>query len=202
MTTRTFISTIEVPIEGIFDDTQNYSGATYGSARAAYVGGTKTFLFRSLVNFDVSAIAAYSINSASLWLYHYVVTNTPTAHISRNTRPSTWVEGEVTWLEFSSGNAWTAGGGDVDDTTPTEVTFSLAGSIGWQEITGLKDHVDDAIASRGNIVALNLHLADQDPGFDDGHYWRGRRYGSLIWYLKVDYEGPAAGRRRTPTQVF
>lgn len=190
MATKTISPTIEAPVEGIFDADQNYggdAGATYGSARVAYVGGSKTFLFRSLANFDVSAVAADTINSASLWLHHYVATNTPTAHISRNTRPSTWVEAQVTWNDYSTGNAWTAGGGDVDDVTPTEVTFSLAGSTGWQEVTGLKGHVDDAIASRGNIVALNLHLAEQDPGFDDGHFWRGGRYLSLAWYLRIDY---------------
>ncbi len=187
MATKTIAPTIDAVIEGIAFPDSNFGAANYAGARAIYIGADKTFLYHSLGNFDVSALAADTINSASLWMYHYTVSGTPSTYISRNTRPSTWVVGEVTWNSFSTGNAWTAGGGDVDDVTPTVVTFSLAAGTGWQEVTGLAGHVTDAIASRSNIVALNIRMVADDPGTPAGHFWHATEYLSLAWYLRIDY---------------
>lgn len=187
MSTITIHATIDSYMEGIVGPHVNFGSTVGTAARVVYAGGDKAFLARAIGNFSVSPVAADTINSASLWLYHYTLSGTPSTYISRCTRPADWVEDEVTWDDYSAGNAWTAGGGDVDDTTPTKVTFSLAAGSGWQEVTGLKAHVDDAIASRGNIVSLIVRLAGEDPGSSAGHIWRTKDFGSFTWYLTIDY---------------
>lgn len=190
MATFTTSATIDALIEGVASPTLNFGNEVVVIVQVAYSGEDKTIRMRGLGNFDVSPIAADTINSASLWLYHSVVVRNngnPNIFVQRCTRPSTWVEDEVTWEEYSSGNAWTAEGGDVDAVTPTKVDVVLPGSTGWQEITGLEGHVTDAIANRGNIVSLLLNLEDEDPGAGVGNHWNSKENGSNTWYLSVDY---------------
>ena len=190
MATKTISPTKDAFMEGIVGPDTNYGGNALCSAQVVYAAGDKAFIYRTVVNFDVSAVAADTINAVSLWMYHETM-NGSAGHVSRNKRYSTWVENQVTWNDFSTGNAWDTGGGDgagdIDDVTPTEVTFTFASSSGWQEVTGLKGHVDDAISLRSNIVALNVHLADQDPGATAGNNWHGKDYPGNAHYLAIDY---------------
>lgn len=188
MATITVIPQFDSMMEGISAPDTNYGSTPFTGARAVYAGENKTFLYHAIGNFVVGAVAGDTINSASLWLY---ITGdpdgTPLCNIERCTRPRDWIEDEVTWNDYSTGNAWTGAGGDVDATTPAAVQFNLAASTGWQEVTGLKGHVDDAIASRFSDVSLILSLEDEDPGANAGHLWRTKDYLSLVWYLAIDY---------------
>lgn len=190
MATATFQASKDSQMEGITYPNNNYGGATILSTVVMYASGTKAFLFRPIVNFDVSSIAGHTINSAKLVA---VATSTSgsgwTAKVSRCTRPATWTEMGVTWNKYDGSNAWTAGGGDFDDTTPAAVIFSDPGGAGSFDITGLVNHVTDAISNRSNIVSLILRLSDEDPGVNEGLGVKSREHADTAdrWYLEVDY---------------
>ena len=180
------IASADSYIEGVVGPTSNFGSEVGTLARVVDSAGDKSFWARAIGNFNLAAYAGHTITSASLHFYHYNRDGAASAYIARCTRPATWVEDEVTWERASDAQAWTDDGGDFDDGTPTKVTFSLAGSTGWQEVTGLKGHVDDAIANRSNVLAIIVRLADEDPETTTGHIWRALDYGSLEWYIELN----------------
>lgn len=141
-----------------------------GAANQMYLGafvfaGTKAILGRPLLNFDLSAIpAGATIDTAKLTVEVYTAINTgPTGTVSRCTRPDTWVESEAQWNDFASGSAWTAGGGDFDDTgPPAGVDFTLPGSTGSFDITGLATMVQAAYDA-GDEYSVIIRTDDENP---------------------------------------
>lgn len=168
----------------------NYGGQTVVIVGVAFSGEDKSHLRRSIVNFDVSALAGRTINSAKLVRDVFNSSGDTTIRVSRCTRPDDWVENEVTWNEYSDGNAWTSGGGDFDDTgPPAAIDAAETSGTGWLTITGLEDFVDDAIDNRDGIVSLILRITDEAPDEAQQRQWRSMNHGLHIWRLIVDHDG-------------
>jgi hypothetical protein len=175
------------------DDT-NYGASIYLYNGSDY-GDGKTGMFRSILNVDVSSLAVATIVSAKLVReVDFVSVGNFAATVYRCTRPATWVESEVTWIRYRTGDLWTDGGGDYDDTTPTPVGFTEAAATGSKEITGLAGFVEDALASRGGVLSMILRPDDEDPGSDA---WVAADSMETVLgvtpYLEVDYTGTLVG---------
>lgn len=184
--------------EGAQDN--NHGGFNAVGHGVEYAGDDKTSLKRPIANFDVSRLAGRTINSAKLRRYVIVrsISGTMTTRVSRCTRPADWVEDEVTWDEYASGSAWTAEGGDFDDTgPPAAVDQDEPDASLWTDFTGLKAFVTDAIDNRNGIVSLILRLTDETPEVTQKLDWHAMNRGSRIWRLIVDHDGdPVDNTRR------
>lgn len=143
--------------------TTNYGATSTIRLGKLYGGGTKSELYRTLLNFDVSSLAGETIQTARLVREITLLAGVGGhgARVLRCTRPDTWVEAEATWDNYKSGTPWTAGGGDFDAVTPPEVSFSEALETGSHSIFGLTAFVEDALANRSGIVSLLLRLGDE-----------------------------------------
>lgn len=170
-------------------ETDNFGSDTFVRHGPIYGGGDKATLERGIVNFDVSSLAGATINSAKMVREIWSIANGGQGgQLSRCTRPAGWVESEVTWLEYSNGNAWTEAGGDFDDTgPPAKITYTEPASTGTHEVTGLKDFVEDALDNRSGIVSLITRLVDEIQSETTSYFWRSKEYGSNIWRLVIDY---------------
>lgn len=184
--------------------TVNYGGNSAIQLGKQFIGESKSRLDRAIGNFNVDELAGAIINSAKLVREIVTVTNGGVdATLSRCTRPADWVELEVTWDDYRSGNAWTGGGGDFDDTGPPAViTYTEASATGIHEITGLEDFVEDALDNRGGLVSIILQLADEDPDETTRFQWWSKDKGSDIWRLVIDYTLPDPGRRSIGRRPF
>jgi len=163
--TLTLNPTIDARINGILT-TSNYGSQSLLTHGVNYSGGNKTETWRSLLNFNVSALAGATINSAKLRRYITDVVGDPfDVKIARCTRPQDWVEGAVTWERYADGQNWTTQGGDFSDTTPAAVTYSEPSTEdAYVETTGLEAFVEDALQFRNGIVSLLLRNANEAPG--------------------------------------
>ena len=186
----------QLTVEAVIDSVMNQKkpNTNYGSNPAithqvTYDITGKSAWFRSIGNFDVSALAGASILSAKLVREVYSVSNGgKEARVSRCTRPSQWTEGGVTWNMYDGVNNWTNVGGDLDDTgPPAAITYIEPFVAGTHEVLGLKGFVEDALANRGGIVSIITRLLDEDPGVTTQYLWRSKEYGSNVWRLVVDY---------------
>ena len=94
-----------------------------------------------------SIIPSFStVNSAKIWLYIYANDQTGSEGAAAKLLRRNWVTTEVTWNEWSNGNAWTTGGGT--DTTDDiygssgDITIVGAGQTGWVSWT-VTDDIQD-----------------------------------------------------------
>lgn len=183
---------IDAWLDYLTPDTNN--GASAGMFNGVlYLGAAKTALHHAIGNFDVNHLRGRTINSAKLQRTIYQVTGSGGvgAKLSRCTRPATWTEGGCTWNKYDGTNAWTAGGGDVDDVTPTVVSYTEPTGTGVHEITGLAGHVTDALANRAGIVSLLTRLDNEAPATSQAFYFRTKEYdGDDRWRIVIDYSGP------------
>ncbi len=192
--------TVQADIDASMEQAQpdhNYGFQEGVGHRLQYAGEAKVSWRRAIGNFDVSALAGATINSAKLVREVSNIVNPGVeAKLSRCTRPSTWTEGGVTWNKWDGTTDWTTAGGDFDDPGPPgAITYTEPSSTGEHEILGLKAFVEDALDNRGGIVSIITRLWDEDPEVHTEYSWRSKEYGSNIWRLVVDYTpaGPAGG---------
>ncbi len=93
----------------------NYGGNVAMTQQVSYDVFGKIAWYRTIGNFDVSALAGAKINTAKLVRELYSITNGgQDAKLSRCTRPSEWTEGGVTWNTYDGVNDWSNVGGDHD----------------------------------------------------------------------------------------
>jgi len=193
----TFVATI--------DSEMNYGAPTYNYGAvgnvivgAIYAGGGKSGLFNSIGNFDVSVLTGATLLAAKL--VHQVIERQGgnPAKVLRCTRPATWTELGVTWDKYDGTNNWTAGGGDVDETTPTPVAFNIPASTGVFEILGLLAFVTDALANRSGIVSVIYRSDNQAPGTSQYMSFKSSENTPEAdrWRLVVEYASGDLGRRR------
>ena len=197
MAELTVEANIDAFIEGLIAPDLSHGLAESCQQHITYLGGAKALWSRTIGNFDVSALAGRPINSAKLVREIHVLTNGGfSAILSRCERPADWVEDQVTWNEYSNGNAWDNSGGDFDDAgPPAKITYTEAPATGTHEVTGLKDFVEDALANRSGIVSIITRLADENPPVSTGSQWRSKEHGSDVWRLVIDFEVTNPGRR-------
>ena len=190
--------TVDATIDSFMSETEadgNNGDQDFMVHDVVYSGEMKLQWRRSIVNFDVSALAGATINSAKLTRHIWSITNGgQSARLSRCTRPADWTEGGVTWNKYDGANSWTNGGGDVDDTgPPAKVDYTEPTATGDHDVTGLEAFVTDALDNRANIVPLITRLVDEDPGVTTQYAWRSIEYGSDIWRLVIDYTPSPGG---------
>ena len=171
-------------ISGVFTTT-HYGSLDTNSAIVSMLGGEKSNYTRGLMNFDVSGYPGSADGSdiVSAKIVLELLNRFDTGeqlNFDRikghpDTDPADWVEAEVIWEEYSSGNAWTAFGGDLDATD--RVTFLVPATAGTYDVTGFKDMVVDALANadRGDLLSVNVRLDDEaDAGNTRGFAWSSR----------------------------
>lgn len=86
----------------------------YGtSAIAVGKSSATTYIYRSLIKFDLSSIpSTATVSSATMSLYYYSGTDgggSNTIKIYRQLKD--WVESQCTWNSYKTGTAWTEAGG-------------------------------------------------------------------------------------------
>ena len=201
----TFLPVRDSKMQGIpeFGHWLNYGAALNLRHVVLYSGETKATWERTIVEFDVSELAAATIIAAKLLRE---ISSLPggggqAAKLSRCTRGGEWVESEVTWLLYKSGANWTANGGDFDDTgPPAALPYDEPTATGEHEIGGILPFVEDAIESRSGIVSLITRLSDETPDVDAGAVWFAKGH-PQSWRLVVEYAPPDPGRRTTPPRT-
>lgn len=161
MATWSVTADIDALLDNSNPDT-NYETGVQLEAGVIITGEDKTSWWRSILNFDLSGFpgASGDITSAKLTIYvNGIVGSGWTVRFERCTRPFTWVEAEVTWNDYSTGNAWTASGGDLTQTDRASLTTPGGTPPVWVDVTGFKDLVIDAIDNRSDILSF---IARQD----------------------------------------
>lgn len=155
MATATFRDDLvanNVPDTQIVDAFPTTNYGTNAEMGVGYLSkATAIYRFLLFINLNDEIPAGATINSATLDLYIKTATSPGySTRFYRCTRTD-WVEGEVTWNNYKTGNAWTSGGGDVDlftsvtDTSPTSTgTWSI-------DILTL---VSDAWSSRSGLLSI------------------------------------------------
>lgn len=176
----------------------NYGAALFLHEGPFYQGGSKQFLYRSIGNFDVSALAGESIVSAQMERNMYELLGTPmAAHVYRCTRASAWTSAGVTWNKYDGVNVWTVAGGDYDGGTPSPVGFDEPAATGLFVVYGLVDFVKDALANRGGVVSVIVLPDGESSGVTHLATWTSKEDGRT-WGIRVFYGGPGdPGRRAT-----
>lgn len=202
MVEQSFLPVRDSKIQGTpeFAKSFNYGSAPSLRHVVLYNGGDKTTWERTIVDFDLSALAGKQLVAAKLVreIVNLPSASGPAAKLSRCTRPGAWVESQVSWLNYKAGSAWTDEGGDFDDTGPPgALSYDEPTTTGTHEIGGLLPFVEDALANRGGIVSLITRLADEDPGVDAGAAWQAKGQPNA-WQLAVEYGSPDPGRQSVP----
>jgi len=118
---------------------------------------------RNLITFPLAPIPkGRPIDSATLKLYFAGRSGSPTGktlYLYKLTQP-TWDENSATWNSYSTGNTWTAAGGDYATSSPDGATATVPATWGWIS-WDVKSLVQDAI-DNGESLHLLLILEDED----------------------------------------
>lgn len=81
-----------------------------------------------------------------------------TCRAVRITRANYFGYDHTTWNEYDTGNAWTAGGGDIDATYAQ--TFPVPASLGPTDLCDLAAMAQDALENHGGILVVMLHVVN------------------------------------------
>ncbi len=167
----------------------NYGASDTISMGILIAGGSKSQLFRAIVNFDLAALPAGAVVQSAK-MQRALTLIDPDGHacrILRCVRASQWTENGVTWNKYDGVNPWTAAGGDWDASTPAPISYIEPLALGVHEIYGLGQFVSDAIAQRGGIVSLIMKNDDEAPNRSQRSQW----LAGSFWKLVIDYNQPA-----------
>lgn len=153
----------------------------FGATSPLSITGFGGFPDRTLLEFDVSSIpASATIDSAELKMRgDPIASGIFGIAVDRVTKA--WVEAEVTWGEYSSGNAWGLPGGDYDATDEVTASWDRATTPDTIDITAL---VQDALDNRAGTLSLIVRATDSNFGsaYDS-------REAALPPVLTVSYSG-------------
>lgn len=201
MASTTFTPNADATLDGL-DPDSNFGNLSNVRIGTLYSGGEKINLWRAALRFDISSLpAGATITTATLRLWCLNAQGGGgDAILSRCTRPADWLEDEVTWNEYSSGNSWTNAGSDFDDDgPPAAVPFDLAASASYINITGLAAIAQDALDNRAGQLSCILRISDETPEALIWNYYASRE-GSPDPLLLVDYDDTGTGPTpSTPT---
>jgi hypothetical protein len=149
--------------------TTNFGNVIAVDVRTLYIAGSKTEQTRGLIQFQIPAeIPAAEVQFGFLRVYWSDILASAAAKIFRVLR--TWVEAQVTWNIWSTGNNWTTAGcaSDGNDyTSAGAVAITIPAVVGWQDIN-ITALVTDAITSRSGLLNLKLQLDAETPGVNTG----------------------------------
>ncbi len=136
----------------------------YGTMTTVTMGvvAPGTVVYRGFLQFDLSAIPRSAIiESASLDIYVPAFLAAASAHeyeFVRCTRPE-FVEDEMAWNIYSTGNDWTAGGGDLDDTV-SDVFNAPTDDDAHHQIDVI-NNAADAVANRSGALAMIIRATNE-----------------------------------------
>jgi len=129
-----------------------------------FISGKDSEVRRSIIRFDISSLpAGVTITSGIVTIDINSGDNAKDAFLRRITQAA-WVEDQVTWNEYSTGNSWTTAGGDF--TTTDEVSWTTPTATGPFDITGvgLSGIIRDAIDNQGDLVHVLLMRSNEAGG--------------------------------------
>lgn len=141
------------------------ASSNFGAAEiliAGIVTSKGTSIIRSLFEFDLSALPGF--DTATLRLYVTIASSNHGNVVARKLT-QTFVENQVTWNSYSTGNNWATPGGDFDDKFDSAVID--VSSTGWAEIdiTGL---ALNAVSSHAGLLRFGLIETEATGG---QHAW-------------------------------
>lgn len=126
----------------------------------------------TLLMFDYSSLAGQQVLSATLRFHGFSdfgSTNVTTTNVYLPGRA--WTENQVTWLQASSGNAWTNAGGDFVGTTGNQGTDPFASTTGnmFPFPTTLEFDVTSLVIAQvqGSLPNTGMMLTGVE-----GNYWQ------------------------------
>src|SRR3989337_1107247 len=91
----------------------NYGADSWLYFGVSFLGGTKLYRWRSIINFDLSGLIGRTLTDASLTAYSQIgAGGSVPATFYRLTPPGTVTEYGVTWNKYDGVNNWLAPGGD------------------------------------------------------------------------------------------
>ena len=167
MPQSTFLADATQFIDGV---NPTFAPAGIWNLGVAYLGGSKSFVRRSLGSFNVFGAASPgrplassdTVTAAELVLQTASLIGPSgwPASIERITRAD-WDYGSSDWTHYKTGALWTVAGGDV--ATPPSPVGLLSPAGGEQVIAGMLAFVTDAIANRGGRVIIRIKADDEAP---------------------------------------
>ncbi len=177
---------------------ERFPGVNYGDATEGLVGtlGTADTLFHTVLSFDLSAIpSGATINSASLSLYETTDAGSVSSAVQFDLHELTqsFVESQVTWDDYSTGNPWATAGGDYSATVLSSITVNPNTSSGVQTFATSGDFttVVQSALDGSESLELLLKLNDTDEAGSSRYLFRFRTedYGTVADrpLLTVDY---------------
>lgn len=103
----------------------------FGTDVRLYAGtySAPTKIFHSFIHFTLSS-GSGTISAVTLNLYNESGLGTATIQVHELTQTG-WVEGEVTWNIYSTGNNWTVAGGDYDATVVDSLSPTINQYNAW-----------------------------------------------------------------------
>jgi hypothetical protein len=154
-------------IDGV---SQSYAPAGFWWVGTGYLGGSKSFVRRSLASFDVygPAVAGRpltpsdTVTAAELLLSLVTAVGLAgwSATIDRVARAD-WDYASADWTHYKAGGLWTTPGGDAGTPpAPVTMTASLASE---QVVPGMLGFVTDAMALRSGRVLLRVRAVNEAP---------------------------------------
>lgn len=171
---------------------ENQPDTNYGGTDILAYEGGGTDLWRSIIAFDISSIPAGStIDLATFSLYKYgefLGSEGKLTHVRRCTRTN-WVETEITWNSYSSGNPWTTPGGDFTETDM--VSSAIPANGNWQN-WAITAQAQYGLDSASGLVSMIIRGDTVDLGHP--RYWASDHSDpSLRPKFVVDYTEAAVG---------
>ncbi len=164
MATEVIEATIDSWLESGAADNNYGSSTTLEISDVGVSGGRK----RIILSFSLSTLpSGLSINSANLVFKYAGRSADPQGrriNLYKVTQTA-WVEGEVTWNSYSSGNSWSTPGGDYVTSNPSGAEFTIPAPFNDWEVdvqTLLQDAID-------NSLDLHLIMIIEDEGVSNGH---------------------------------
>jgi hypothetical protein len=186
-------------------DTYMYLGnATKNYGTGLYVatgkGSSATYVYRTLIKFDLSSIPSNAtVSSATLSLYYYFGTDGGGSNTTKVYRQlKDWTESGSHWNNYKTDTAWTeAGGFHADDCEQTEIGTVTISDITyeWKNISLTASKVQEWID--GTLTNNGMLLKATDETATNNHkYFRTSDYTddtSLRPKFEVVYTVPTSG---------
>ncbi len=135
------------------------TGSNYGSASSIRVGRSGgAGVHRGIIKFNLSSIpSGVRIDNANLSLYMFnnvdgAGARTHGAHKVQQSPARNWVELQVTWNVYSTGNSWTTTGGDFAANELANTSVNAVGFYYWNVTADVQNFTDNQAQNFGWII--------------------------------------------------
>jgi len=132
---------------------------TYVTVGQLFAGSTKTYNWRSVLCFDVSGLAGWTITTVE-WVGYVFSINGPQFACTLRRVTEAFNETQATYNNRLTATAWATAGADTPNsaTDTNKIAFNSPTLADQYQnvVTGLKTLVDDAIANRGGLLWFHV----------------------------------------------